>query len=110
MGKDLVMTPEEIKELATDTFKEKVFFSTMLQEGQEHLLTSVFMPVMFMDNKQIKDVEEKNIVAFYEYFEKATPRSINGYPMFMSMHMINKEDLTEVQELIKKLQDATNAV
>ena len=104
------MTPEEIKKLATDTFKEKVFYSTMIREIDEHLLGSIFMPVIFMDKNQIDTLQKDRVSAFYEYMDKALPRCINGYPMFPSMRTITVDDLVEVQLMVKKLTDATDAV
>ena len=104
------MTSEEIKQLATDTFKEKVFFSTMIREIDKHLLGSIFMPITFMDKPQIEKLEKDKISAFYEYMNKALPRCINGYPMFPSMRTITVEDLAQVQLMVKKLTDATDAV
>jgi hypothetical protein len=104
------MIPEEIKALATDTFKEKVFFSTMIREIDQHLLGSIFMPVILMDKPQIDQLEKDKVSAFYEYMNKALPRCINGYPMFSSMRTITVEDLAEVQLMVKKLTDATDNV
>jgi len=104
------MTPEEIKQLATDTFKEKVFFSTMIRDIDNYLLSSIFMPIIYMDNLQIKQLEKDRVSAFYEYMDKALPRAINGYPMFPSMRTITVDDLAEVQLMVKKLTDAINEV
>lgn len=104
------MTPEEIKELATDTFMEKVFFSTMLPEHDAHLLSSVFMATVFMDSKQIDQIRKDKVVAFYEHLDKAGPRTINGYPIFMSMKTITKGDLVEVQKIVEKLREAVGKV
>jgi hypothetical protein len=104
------MTPEEIKKLATDTFKEKIFFSTMIREIDAHLLASIFIPVSLLDNNQIKQLAKDRVSAFYEYMDKALPRVINGYPMFSSMRTITVDDLAEVQLLVKNLTDATDAV
>lgn len=41
----------------------------------------------------------------YEYFSEAGPRSVNGYPTFVSLHMVSQEDAIKVwekYELIKK--------
>lgn len=100
------MTDEEIKQLAIDVLKDKVFFSSMLEEHEQHLLGSVFMPVNFLDEPQVKKLEEDKIAAFYEYHDKAGPRSINGLPMFMSMKTITEEDLKKMGEVLKKLKEA----
>lgn len=102
------MTPEEIKQLATDTFKEQVFFSTMIPKQDEHLLASIFMTMTFMDHKQIEQLSKDKISAFYEYLSEAGPRAINGYPIFMSMKAISVDDLKEVQIIVKKLQNAAD--
>ena len=106
MGKDLTMTDDEIKELATDVFKEKVFFSTMLDENEMHLLSSVFLPITFMNEPQIEQIKKDNVTAFYEYYDKAGPRSINGLPMFTSMRTITEEDLKKMGEILVKLKEA----
>lgn len=37
-----------------------------------------------------------NIGIFYEYYDKAGPRSCNGYPMFMSFRILNRPDWERV--------------
>lgn len=104
------MTPDEIKQLATDTFKEKVFYSTMIREIEGHLINSIFMPIVFMDKNQIDQLKKDKVAAFYEYMSEAGPRVINGYPIFASMKTITVEDLAKVQEIVAKLTEATDAV
>ena len=104
------MTKDEIKQLATDTFKEKVFFTTMIREIDMHLIPSIFMPVTFLKEEQIKQLQDDKVVAFYEYMEKASPRCINGYPIFMSMQTITGDDLKDLQKIVGKLTEATDAV
>ena len=68
------------------------------------------MPVTFMDEKQVKKIEEDKVVAFYEYLDKAGPRAINGYPIFMTMKTITKDDLIEVQKIVQQLREAVDKV
>lgn len=104
------MTPEAIKQLALDAFKQNVFFSTMILEHDLHLTSSIFMTLLFLDEHQIKAFEKNNIAAVYEYYDKSLPRSINGYPIFMSMNSITKNDLDEVKRIVEQLKEATDNV
>lgn len=89
------MTPErqqELKQLALDTADGKVFTDRHLSKNQYDLLPNIFMPLLFL-NEELKAKLEKECVLVYEYLEKAGPRSINGYPMFMSFRYLTQEEL-----------------
>ena len=44
----LVLTEEEMKTLVKDVYDAKIFTSLHFQGRDEYLVTSVFMPVMFL--------------------------------------------------------------
>ena len=97
-------TNAEIRELALGVRTGTVFGSWMLRNGDESLLTSVFMPIMFMSEIHRKTLLRDEVVHFYGNLSDAASRSINGYPMFFAMHCINREDCDRLTAALKALE------
>ena len=83
-------TDGEIRELAADAAEGKLFGSWQFNSPAEakSMIPVVFMVMSFMEKKDLKDLKDREVVHFYEYVHKAGPRSVNGYPCFMSMHVL----------------------
>lgn len=98
------MHAEEIYDLAVKAVAGRVIFS---QQVPAELVSSVFMPLLFMDEdarQKLMDATESGEVAeIYEHLDNAGPRGINGYPIFMSMKTISRADLDTLVEMIAKL-------
>jgi hypothetical protein len=105
-----VKTDDELKQIAKDIFSHKIFTSTMLREGDERLLSSVFMPVLFMEKEQIEELEKNDVVAFYEYFDEAGPRSVNGYPIFMSANTLTRSEYNRTMEFYKQVKEKMDSI
>lgn len=80
-------TTDELKVFVRDCCSGHIF--TSAQVYQEDLLGLIFMPLLF---GSLETIELDSIGVFYEYMKKAGPRSINGYPIFHSIHFLNRED------------------
>ena len=86
-------TDEELRKVALDYVNGKIFTSFDIRPGErDSITTSVFMPLVFMSDEDINSMRDEKIVLLYEYFNKAGTRSANGYPTFLSCHMMNEED------------------
>lgn len=95
----------EIRELALGVLSGTVFATWMIHESDANLLGSIFMPLLLMSSIDRKTFERDNIVHFYESIEKSAPRSINGYPIFFSMKLLNEEDFDRLRDKIAKLKN-----
>ena len=84
-------TDEDLKQIAKDMWAGKIFTDRHLKNDPQ-MISSVFMILALLDKKQLVKMEQDNINLFYEYLDKAAPRSINGYPIFFSMRMLDKND------------------
>lgn len=109
-------TDEELRTLAKDLADGKVFTDRHIPENDPNLLTAVFMILIFLDDKQREEMENDNITLIYEYLDKAGSRSINGCPSFMSLQMLNKDDMVKMhgyynkyKELMAQYQQVTPA-
>jgi len=89
---------KEINELALDLFKGSIFTSNQIRANDQSLLLSIFMPLVFMKKEYIDWMQDNKISVFYEYWDQAGPRSINGYPIFFSMKMMDEKDAKIVWE------------
>ncbi len=96
------MSEKELKQLAIDIVEGKVFGSWNITDAD--MLPMVFMVITFMDFDKIQELQDDDIWHFYEYLDKAGPRSINGMPIFFSAHTITKDDWKKVIPLIKEFQ------
>lgn len=97
-------TDDEMKQLAIDVMAGRVFGTWNLEDPKDSRM--VFMPLGLSEPKHLQEMADANVVHFYEYMEKAGPRSCNGYPGFFSMKALDGDDATKLQAIIDKLQAA----
>ena len=107
------MTEAELKQIAVDLYDGKIFSDRHFSGPEEtkNLISVVFMPLgmgVFKTKKQVA-----NLGMVYEYLDKAGPRAINGFPMFISCRFLNKADAKKMFgffEEYKKLKNSFMAV
>lgn len=99
-------TNEELKEIAVGIRNGTIFTDRNIRDVQ--ILGIVFMPLMFMSADQESKMEDIGMV--YEYMEKASSRGINGYPIFMSMSLLTKDETNIVLDYYKKLEEAEKSI
>lgn len=94
---------KDLKQLAIDIVENKVFGTWQMSEADaRNHLRVVFMALLGVDDDDRKKYKEENIVHFYEYYDKAGPRSVNGMPCFFSMCLISKDDWEKVIKYSKE--------
>lgn len=98
-------TDEEVNELAKQGYRGEIFFSWQIREHDMNLLGMIFMPIMFLNDIQRKEWLRDGAFHFYGLMSEASPRGINGYPMFMGMGMLNKEDSHRVHKRIVEIME-----
>lgn len=103
-----VRTDEELKQIAVDLLAGRIFTDRHFRSTEEwqSLIRSVFMVLAFMETDALKDMGD-HCAMIFEYFDKAGPRSINGYPSFMSFQIILKTEidrLFQYYEAMKQMQ------
>lgn len=89
------MTDDQIRQFVNDLCEDRIFTDRHLHPRDSNLLSMIFMPLalgLFKDHSK-EEIEKLQIGGFWEYYEKAGPRSINGYPIFFSCHIIGQKDL-----------------
>jgi hypothetical protein len=81
-------TDKELRKIAKDLIEHKIFTDRMAPNPE--LLYSIFMCLIFVDEKLMNDIKYAGLI--YEYYSSASKMSINGYPIFYSFRMLTKED------------------
>lgn len=99
-------TDTELKDLAMAIVKNEVFTHCHLDNQSD--IGMVFIPLSFGLNLPEEDLADIGMV--YEYNSKASPRSVNGYPMFTSLNLLNKEDFKKVNEKINEINQALSSI
>lgn len=95
-----LMTEEEMGKLARDMAMEKVFTNLHVPEEDSGMLKSIFMVAALGG---LADVDAKQIGMIYEYLDRAGPRSVNGYPIFMSLRMVHREQVGPLMERVGQI-------
>jgi len=99
-------TDDELKQIAKDAWAGKIFTSNSIPEHDVHLIPSIFMPLMFMeDHESLKDA-----AYIYAYLDKAGQRCINGYPIFMEFEIMTKDNASKVLEYYNKIKEAMEGI
>jgi len=101
-------TDEELKELALGLDHGKYFSSAHCASMNE--ISMVFMPLMFMTDEGLAELEKQEVCFFYEEISKASPRAIDGKPTFFSIQTLNIADYEKLMELHKQIKEALAAI
>ena len=104
------LSDEEVKKVALGSLHGQVFGTWMLEERDARLIPSIFMVMAFMDDIALKEMKRDGIVHLYEWWDRAGPRSINGFPSFMSCRMLNAEDSLRIQNKMNEIKEALDAL
>ncbi len=100
-------TEEYLNKLALEIVQERVFLSSMIM--REENIPMVFMALALADQRMIHYLRSTGAWLLYEYYDKAAPRSINGYPCFFSFNFLNKTDTDRLVVKMEKLKTAMSA-
>lgn len=101
------ISEEELKAFTLGLIDGRVFTSAHV--GEADMLPMIFMPLglgMFADHgdKELKAIDEK-LGVFWEWMDRAGPRSVNGYPCFFSVRMLCKSDWERARKAYKDEMD-----
>ena len=104
------LTDDEINALAEDIYRDRVFTSDQLRQGDLNMLPVIFVPLVFADKKIIELMQKDAPGMIYEHLSEAGPRSVNGYPTFFSFHIVSQEDAKKVWEKFEQIKKAVCGV
>lgn len=96
---------KQLRKIALDIADGKVFGTWMLHENETNMIGHIFMPFILGGKEFADQLIANKIAHFFEYYEKAGPRSINGYPIFWSIRCVSE---TESEKLQLYVQEALN--
>lgn len=100
------MTDQELKALAREWCEGRILFSTQVPK---EIISMVFMPIIFLNEEQRKELIAENVFAFYGKMADAGPRGINGYPIFWTMYRISEPDYKKVATFAKEYEAVQKA-
>src|SRR5574338_507886 len=96
------MTDEKLRQFVDDFVSNRIFTLHHIPPTQrQHLPGMVFLPVALRAFSQYNPASLEVVGTIYEHIEKASPRSINGYPMFMSFHVMHVKDWQRAAKAIE---------
>ena len=107
-GKKTSRSDEELKQLALDYYKGLIFTDRQCRTPED--VRSVFMILVFINKKQIEALQKKPPKLIFEYYSKATPMAVNGYPTFFSCSFLNEEEFNKFHEFFNKIKDSVDKV
>lgn len=103
-------TDDDLKQLARDIVAGRVFTDLHIQapatEVKLDIMRAVWPILLFMNEQQQAEINALHPVMIYEYLREAGPRSVNGYPVFFSLHVIGQEEWTRLSVYLDRLYDA----
>lgn len=103
-------SPEYLTQLAKDIAMNLVFTDRHVRDFYITHLGMIFMPLILGAFADDTDEYKNDIGMIYEYYDKAGPRSVNGYPCFFSLCYLNKHDTMIVWEKYAKIKELLDAV
>jgi len=89
-------TDKELRKIAKDIYNNLIFFTT-----KQSTIKECFPILLFVDKFQIPH----DIGSAYEYYDKASPRSINGKPMFFSINFLTSMETKKVVFYLKEMKE-----
>jgi hypothetical protein len=104
----MARTDKELKEIAQGIWKGTIFTSIQIHDMND--LHLVFLPLIFLNEEQVKEFNADPPGLIFEDLSRAMPRCINGMPVFASMQTLDKEETKKVSEIFSKICVAVEAI
>ena len=95
------MSDAKLKQIAQDLYSGKIFCNRQIRRQED--IGMVFMPLLLMSDQDFWVMQKNPPGLVYEYMHKAGPRSINGYPVFMSCYILSQENTKRMIVFYEKL-------
>lgn len=97
------MSREELAAFVLGVCDGKIFTLHHIRESERKSMAGmVFMPIFFGAFSGLWPGELEQVGTVWEYLHEAGPLSINGYPIFMSLRVICKDDWERAIKAIDK--------
>lgn len=94
------MTEDELRTLAQQVVTNLAFLTNKEPGiGSFHLILAMSLPKM-------KESFVADIGGVWELYAKAAPRSMNGLPVFTSMHLVSNRDWDQLMDFIREYEAA----
>jgi len=100
------MSEKDRRKVIVDFCAGRIFTSQMITEEGEHwanMLRMIFIPIVLGGLADLSEEDTGDVGVFWEYADQAGPRSINGYPIFFSMHIMHITDWQKVAPKITEM-------
>ena len=91
---------KDLRELAHDIYVGKSFSSRQVDSSN---FNSVFLVWALLNPMERKQILDRGMSMLWAKMSDAMPRSINGYPIFGSMHILNRHDDLLVYKYYKEI-------
>lgn len=99
------LTDDEVNQLAKRLYRNEIFPSWWIREHDAHLITSIFMPLVFVDEITRKQWVADGIAHFYGEYGNGPNMGVNGYPIFFSFGILNNEDAKRVNDKYNEIRN-----
>jgi len=96
------LTDDKLREFIDDFVSNRIFTTAHLRDSQADMIPNIFLPLALGCFSKTQPESLDQIGVIYEYYEKASPRSINGLPIFFSFHMLHIDDWERAKPAIEK--------
>jgi len=100
------MNDKELLNLAEEINNGRVFGDWMLDKEENGMVLSVFMTLIFLNDKMRQKLIDDKVVAIYEHLSEAGNMSVNGLPTFLSCHYITEPEMKRLNPMVEKLKAA----
>lgn len=99
------LTNEEVRNYAFAIIGGSALATWQIPEQDSDLLPMIFMPLMFLDEFQVKAEQRDGTVHAIGHMRHAFDRGINGYPMFSSIRTLQQSDADRIAKMISALKE-----
>ena len=105
------MSNADVNKLAKEILNNRVFTDRHVHPADAQRMMKLVFPVFsFIGTEETIAYDKNPPGMIYEYYGVEMPRSINGYPMFMSVRMCSQDDAKRVWEKVTAMEEALKAV
>lgn len=96
-------SPFDAKDFAKRVYRGEIFTSDQVRQGDESLFVMIFLPLALIGEKERRQMIDNNVTLLYGEMKDASPRGINGYPCFMAVGTLTKDQHQAFREAYRDI-------